>query len=170
MCNRIGDYDLDLTQPIYASYIEIDGHLYIRGLHNTAEADSCKGAYLVLPIRTRSQLCDQDIFTAEDHLGIRRVVFVSSERRDTWCHEYPLVLAHEYPDGYRMKCFDCNHPGVNGYFVACDGLNVYDIIAHRRDKKPDTSWTHHGPPSPGDGGLDCKTVDYRSYWYPVMAF
>lgn len=39
-------------------------------------------------------------------------------------------------NGYRMKSFDCNHPDVTGYSVACDGSALFDIIAHKRGEEP----------------------------------
>lgn len=50
-----------------------------------------------------------------------------------------LKAPSNYPNGYRMKHFDCNQPDTTGYSVATDGTAVYDIIAHKRGEKPTAS-------------------------------
>ncbi|KAH8729173.1 hypothetical protein BGZ61DRAFT_529423 [Ilyonectria robusta] len=92
----IGDSVLDLTQPVYSTYVKVDGRYYVRSLLNAPGTDASKQAYLLLPARTEKQGPDgddgsKDLFVAEDHVGIRRVIFVSPNRRDEWCRSHPSV-------------------------------------------------------------------------------
>lgn len=94
--DAIGDSVLDLTQPVYATYVKVDGRYYVRSLLNAPGTDASKQAYLVLPARTEKQGPDgddgsKDLFVAEDHVGVRRVIFVSPNRRDEWCKSHPSV-------------------------------------------------------------------------------
>lgn len=211
--NTVDDSVLDLTQSVYASYVKIDGRYYVKSLQNKAGASGGKGTCLVLPARTARQE-SKDMFVAEDHLGIRRVVFISPKRRDEWCRNHPSVLGawwrhishkavpstvaikgdvreqsmfaiskliqaqglkmrnvesaqmeplalirwqapvpsppavvdlltlerpREYPNGLRMRFFDCNAANIVGYFVATDGARVLAILSHKQDEKVDTS-------------------------------
>ncbi|KAM5352737.1 hypothetical protein ACJ41O_005459 [Fusarium nematophilum] len=85
-CDATGDSVLDLTQPIYASYVKIDGRCYVKSLQNIAGASPNKGTRLLLPAPSTE---GRDIFVAEDHLGVRQVVFVSPKRRDEWRRNHP---------------------------------------------------------------------------------
>ncbi|CAG7565724.1 unnamed protein product [Fusarium equiseti] len=85
---------LDLTQPVHVSYVKIDGRFYVKSLRNTATTSIKGGSHIILPAPI-AQGVDveknegRDIFVAEDHLGIRQIVFVSPKHRDEWCRTHP---------------------------------------------------------------------------------
>ena len=92
----IGDSMLDLTQPVYATYVKVDGRYYVQSLLNTLGTNANKQACLLLPSRTEKQGPDdddngKDLSVAEDHVGIRQAFFVSPSRRDEWCDSHPSV-------------------------------------------------------------------------------
>ncbi|KZZ89386.1 hypothetical protein AAL_07685 [Moelleriella libera RCEF 2490] len=92
----VGDSMLDLEQPVYATYVKVDGRYYVQRLLNAPETNGGKQAYLLLPARTQKQGQDdvghgKDLFVAEDHVGIRQVVFVSPHHRDEWCRCHPNI-------------------------------------------------------------------------------
>lgn len=94
--DNISNYTLDLTQPVYASYINIDGRYYIKSLRNSAGAKSGNGTCLVLPAQTslkegRQANNQREMFIAGDHLGIRQVVFISPDLCAQWCRAHPVV-------------------------------------------------------------------------------
>lgn len=94
-CDNMGDSVLDLAQSVYASYVKMDGRYYVKSLRNTAGANAGKRTYLVLPAQTTREEGEEeeskDMFVAEDHLGIRQVVFVSPKRSEEWCRNHPSV-------------------------------------------------------------------------------
>lgn len=121
----IGDSVLDLTQPVYSTYVKVDGRYYVRSLLNAPGTDASKQAYLLLPARTEKQGPDgddgsKDLFVAEDHVGIRRVIFVSPNRRDEWCRSHPSVpgawwrhIPHErIPSAVAIKTNVGDHPSM----------------------------------------------------------
>ncbi|KAH6869421.1 hypothetical protein B0T10DRAFT_594670, partial [Thelonectria olida] len=158
--DTIGDSVLDLTLPVYATFVKIDGRYYVRRLLNALGTQDSKQVCLFLPGRTEKQGRDdgdegKDLFVAEDHVGIRQVIFVSPGRRDEWCRSHPSVpgawwkhipredipsaVAIETNDsaGLRMRFFDCNYPDIIGYSVATDGAEVLAMTSHRQGQKPD---------------------------------
>lgn len=88
--DKVGDSVLDLNQSVFASYIKIDGRYYIKRLQNTPESRSGSGCCLLLPARN-SREKDMNIFVAEDHIGIRRVAFVSTKNLEEWCRNQSSV-------------------------------------------------------------------------------
>ena len=95
-CDKVADSVLDLKQPIYVSYVKVDGRPYVKSLRNTAgAANDRKGTYLLLPARATREAegkeDGEDLFMAQDHLGILKVAFVSAKRRDEWCRGHQSV-------------------------------------------------------------------------------
>ncbi|KAG8673851.1 hypothetical protein FPOAC2_07320 [Fusarium poae] len=85
------DVTLDLNRPIYATYVKIDGRSYIKALGDEPR-NSTKGQLTIRlspPIQDRK--ADKDIFVAKDHLGIRRIFFVSPRHVEQWCRTPPSV-------------------------------------------------------------------------------
>lgn len=220
--DHIGDFVLDITKPIRASYTKIDGRTYVKHLRNAAEAETetNKGpqSWLAVPFAREAgeehETGGQNLFVAEDHLGIRRVFFVSPKHRKAWCcnppglpgawwkrlsisregafltvvirsdvseslshavsmprqrqgfkmreirtmrkgtlsdpsrigwqvpaASYPPVIdlltlrmPRKYPNGFRMRFFDCNTPDVTGYSVATSGSDIFAILSHKQNE------------------------------------
>ncbi|KAF4920742.1 hypothetical protein CGCVW01_v006623 [Colletotrichum viniferum] len=88
--DKVGDSVLDLNQSVFASYIKIDGRYYIKRLQNTPDSRSGSGCCLLLPTRN-SREKDMNIFVAEDHIGIRRLAFVSTKHLEEWCRNQSSV-------------------------------------------------------------------------------
>lgn len=68
---------VDLTQNVYAQYLDIDGFCHVKSLQNSKSETVKKQA--LLP-RAQEDFANLKIFVAEDHLGIRAVHFASSSR------------------------------------------------------------------------------------------
>lgn len=95
--NNTKDSILDLTQPIHVSYVKVDGRTYVKSLRNTAGIKTKGEISFILPSpimqdRDVDGHKGKDIFMAEDHLGIRQIVFVSPKHRDNWCCTHPNAL------------------------------------------------------------------------------
>ncbi|KAI5462518.1 hypothetical protein BGZ63DRAFT_216342 [Mariannaea sp. PMI_226] len=86
----VEDYIINLTQPVFASYLKIEGRCYIQSLSNTPRSNACEGSHLVVPAQTRQEE-RKDIFIAVDHLGVRQVVFIPHDRVEQWCRSRPSV-------------------------------------------------------------------------------
>lgn len=85
-CPQMPDHDLDLSLGVYASYIKIDGKIYIRDLENAATGYDTSGKKICyLPPPATIGLTRMYVYVAEDHLGIRKVAFVMPTSHDAWC-------------------------------------------------------------------------------------
>ncbi|KAH9234049.1 hypothetical protein K456DRAFT_1772389 [Colletotrichum gloeosporioides 23] len=146
--DKVGDSVLDLNQSVFASCIKIDGRYYIKRLQNTPESRSGSGCCLLLPTRN-SREKDMNIFVAEDHIGIRRVAFVSTKNLKEWCRNQSSVPGAWWKNisqgvmpsaitvngdvhGLRMDFFDCNAPDTVGYSVALVGHAIAGFVAHKK--------------------------------------
>ncbi|KAF9770073.1 hypothetical protein IL306_012424 [Fusarium sp. DS 682] len=199
-CNSdsVADITLDLNQPVYATYVKIDGRSYIKALRNRNEARNKTKGEISIRLSTpiiQDGKANKDMFIAQDHLGIRRIFFVSPEHVQQWCRAPPSVpgawwkhlpqdnipstmvfkidgfkirdvqglqkgspvwqlpissipspidlltleTPKEYPNGLRMRFFDCNSPDILGYFVATNGARTYSILSHKQGQKLDDS-------------------------------
>ncbi|CCF40510.1 hypothetical protein CH063_00354 [Colletotrichum higginsianum] len=152
----VDDSTLDLRQPVYASYVKIDGRCYVKSLQNTPGVSGGKGTYLLQPAQAPKEESN-NMFVAEDHLGICQVVFVSPRSCLEWCRNHPAVLGtwwrhisykaipsavvfrSDYPGGLRMRFCDLNTADVVGYSVATDGAKVLAILSHKQNDQPDTA-------------------------------
>ncbi|KAF5019171.1 hypothetical protein F66182_8821 [Fusarium sp. NRRL 66182] len=90
-CDKAEEYTVDLTQPVYASYVKIDGRVYVRNLQNKARTDVKGGSRIMLlaPGKHAKENEGKDMFVAEDHLGIRQIIFASPKRCDEWFRSHP---------------------------------------------------------------------------------
>ncbi|KAK7423337.1 hypothetical protein QQX98_001128 [Neonectria punicea] len=94
--DAISNSMLDLSRPVYATYVKVEARYYVRSLQNSLGTDASKQAHLLLPARTEKQGTDdddagKDLFVVEDHIGILQVIFVSPNRRDQWCRSQPSI-------------------------------------------------------------------------------
>src|SRR6266699_2573708 len=71
------DSHVDLSQNVYAIFTAIDGVRYVKHLRNSSRigADEREQYLLVLDVRRQGTV--RKVVIAEDHLGIRRVQFIS---------------------------------------------------------------------------------------------
>ncbi len=92
--DKTENHDIDLSQPVYASYVKVDGKVYVRDLFNADEEDNdCSSAICIfVPASEAAEPTHSDMHIAEDHLGIRKVSFVASTTRDAWCNTQDAVL------------------------------------------------------------------------------
>lgn len=81
---KIADHSLHLDLPVYASYMRFEGNLYVRDLTNTMRQDQYH-LQVCLFRPTQSEPSHADMYIAEDHLGIRQVLFLGPKHRDTCC-------------------------------------------------------------------------------------
>ncbi|KAF5661805.1 hypothetical protein FHETE_8269 [Fusarium heterosporum] len=93
-CNsdNAADITLDLNQPVYATYVRIDGRAYIKALGHEArnETKTEISIRLSTPI-IQDGNANKNIFVAEDYLGICRIFFVSPKYVEQWCRAPPRV-------------------------------------------------------------------------------
>lgn len=88
---------LNLSRPVYASYVKTNGCYYVKTLRNHARTDASETTYLLLPRTYTNRYASsrrnsgKDMLVAEDHLGIRRVIFLDSNQRKSWCRNPPSV-------------------------------------------------------------------------------
>ncbi|KAK2773500.1 hypothetical protein CKAH01_13540 [Colletotrichum kahawae] len=146
--DKVGDSILDLNQSVFASYIKIDGRHYIKRLQNTPESGSGSGCCLLLPARNSKEK-DMNIFVAEDHIGVRRLAFVSTRKLEEWCRNQSSVpgvwwknisqgvmpsaiIINGDVQGLRMDFFDCNAPNTVGYSVALMGRGIAGVFSHKK--------------------------------------
>ncbi|CVK92453.1 uncharacterized protein FMAN_07349 [Fusarium mangiferae] len=89
-CDSAEEYTLDLTQHVYASYVKMDGQSYVKNLRNTARTDVKGESHIILltPGIYAEENEGKDMFVAEDHLGIRQIVFVSRKHCDELCRSH----------------------------------------------------------------------------------
>ncbi|KAF5020171.1 hypothetical protein F66182_7811 [Fusarium sp. NRRL 66182] len=138
-CDNTGESELDLTRSVFASFVKVDGLYYVKDLHNTAEASTGMQT-CVLPAATmlanqEKKQADKDLFVAQDHLGIRRFVFVSAKHCEEWCRNPPNV------PGAWWKHIPCQAMSAT-VCIKRDGLKVRDI--KRLQTKPSTLSSHVG--------------------------
>lgn len=86
---------LDLNRPVYASYVKMDGYYYVKTLRNGTRAGASGRTCLLLPTQASQEKSNgssgKDMYVEEDHLGIRRVVFLASNQCERWCRNPPSV-------------------------------------------------------------------------------
>ncbi|EXK78195.1 hypothetical protein FOQG_17119 [Fusarium oxysporum f. sp. raphani 54005] len=122
-CNSdsAADITFDLNQPVYATYVKIDGRSYIKTLGNKTR-NKIKGEISVrlsTPIIQDGD-ADKDMFVAEDHLGIRRIFFVSPKHVEQWCRAPPSV-----PGAWWKHISQYNIPSTMVFKT--DGFKIRDI-------------------------------------------
>jgi hypothetical protein len=143
-CNSDGTADIifDPNQPVYATYVKIDGRSYIKTLRNKTR-NKTKGE---ISIRLSTPIiqdgdAEKDMFVAEDHLGIRRIFFVSPKHVEKWCRAPPSVPGawwkhmsqHNIPSTMVFKTdVGSQTPGVS--FQANTNVGVQNS-RHRRSAK-----------------------------------
>ncbi|KAM0268702.1 hypothetical protein ACHAQH_009925 [Verticillium albo-atrum] len=118
-----GQTTLDLRQPIYASFIKIDGLRYIGRLTHTSSADAEGKTYLLLASVPENMLRRKLMLVAHDHRGLRMLVIISKNKFDAWCKTAPtmpgawwsvqmghtqtvpteLVVCHDIPNYYNAR-------------------------------------------------------------------
>ncbi|TKW56476.1 hypothetical protein CTA1_2099 [Colletotrichum tanaceti] len=64
---KASNHEIGLLGPVYASYVKIDGTIYVRNLYNSSVG--------------------VDVWASEDHRGIRQVVFLTSSAFEIWCNK-----------------------------------------------------------------------------------
>jgi hypothetical protein len=87
---KMRDHDLDLRQPVYASYVKFEGNVYLGDLHNDA-LDTVAGTRTVRLLPGALGPTEMDLYIAQDYLGIRHAVFIPPEKREAWCRNQALV-------------------------------------------------------------------------------
>ncbi|KAF5005793.1 hypothetical protein FDECE_7785, partial [Fusarium decemcellulare] len=133
---------LKLTEPIHVSYVKIDGRSYVKNLRNTVGTNTKGGGHIILPAPIEQKRGKKendegkDMFWAADHLGIRKVFFVSPRHCDAWCRTHPSA------PGAWWK-----HVSGNGIpstvVIKSDGLKIRDIEGPRKEFStfaPRISW------------------------------
>lgn len=75
---RAGIWEFATIESIYASYVNIEGRRYLRSLSNKQEGDCTQ-----LFHQGRSGVFLGTMYVAEDHLGIRRVMFDHSAKHES---------------------------------------------------------------------------------------
>ncbi|KAF4426698.1 hypothetical protein F53441_14094 [Fusarium austroafricanum] len=122
-CNSdsAADITLDLNQPVYATYVKIDGRPYIKALGHEAQNKT----KMEISIRLSTPIiqegnANRDIFVAEDHLGIRRIFFVLPKHVEQWCRAPPSV-----PGAWWKHLPQCNIPSTMVFKT--DGFKIRDI-------------------------------------------
>lgn len=66
---------IDPSKDVYASYLQLDGIRYIKGVRNTTKAETGKGEYLL--VDATGYRATHKVYVAYDHLGIRQIQFAS---------------------------------------------------------------------------------------------
>ncbi|OBR05767.1 hypothetical protein CH63R_09887 [Colletotrichum higginsianum IMI 349063] len=79
--------EIDLSEPIYASYVKVDGNIYVRSLYNSPVGTSSSDTRLFFPTKEESKTAGVEVWVSEDHQGIRRVVFLAPGALQIWCNE-----------------------------------------------------------------------------------
>lgn len=79
--------EIDLSGPIYASYVKVDGNIYVRSLYNSPVGTSSSDTRLFFPTKEDSKTAGVEVWVSEDHQGIRRIVFLAPGALQIWCNE-----------------------------------------------------------------------------------
>ncbi|KAH0427535.1 hypothetical protein CcaCcLH18_09600 [Colletotrichum camelliae] len=176
--DKVGDTVLDLTQSVFASYLKINGRYYIKRLQNSPDPSSGSGCCLLLPAQN-SREEDVNIFVAEDHIGIRRVVFVSPKQLEERCRSQSSV-----PSAWWKHISQGVMPSA--ITIKGDGLKVRSIESSQMQHLALVSWptpmssspvivnlaTLEAPHDPPDGlrmeFFDCNSPDVFGYSVALM--
>ncbi|GJD01246.1 hypothetical protein ColKHC_10071 [Colletotrichum higginsianum] len=136
----VDDSTLDLRQPVYASYVKIDGRCYVKSLQNTPGVSGGKGTYLLQPAQAPKEESN-NMFVAEDHLGICQVVFVSPRSCLEWCRNHPAVLG----TWWRHISYKAIPSAV---VFRSDGLKMRNVESPKTDSLGLVGWQApaHSPP------------------------
>ncbi|KAG5766485.1 hypothetical protein H9Q72_005450 [Fusarium xylarioides] len=121
-CDSAEEYTIDLTQPVYASYVKIDGRVYVKNLRNTGKTDF---HMLLTPGICADENEGMDMFVAEDHLGIRQIIFASPKRCDEWCRSHSSA-----PSAWWKHISRCDIRSTVA--IRSDGLKIRDIKFGRK--------------------------------------
>ncbi|KAJ0165436.1 hypothetical protein CTA2_11275 [Colletotrichum tanaceti] len=84
---KASNHEIGLLGPVYASYVKIDGTIYVRNLYNSSVGTSSSDTRLFLPTKKDSKTAGVDVWASEDHRGIRQVVFLTSSAFEIWCNK-----------------------------------------------------------------------------------
>ncbi|WQF89483.1 hypothetical protein CDEST_14497 [Colletotrichum destructivum] len=70
-----------------ASYVKVDGNIYVRSLYNSPVGTSSSDTRLFFPTKEDSKTAGVEVWVSEDHQRIRRVVFLAPGALQIWCNE-----------------------------------------------------------------------------------
>jgi hypothetical protein len=77
-------YEIDISKPVYASYVKVDGLIYVKRLFNSQAGTSDGDVRLFLPAKDDAQTSAPAVWVLEDHQGVRKVAFLAPDVLDAW--------------------------------------------------------------------------------------
>jgi hypothetical protein len=81
---EVSSYEIDISKPVYASYLKVDGLIYVKRLYNSQAGTSNSDVRLFLPAKHDAETSAPVVWVLEDHQGVRKVAFLAPDALNAW--------------------------------------------------------------------------------------